>query len=284
LNRTVVFYNSSHAEKPLNETVPLFVGGEIAEHEDAWPQLVGRLRFDVSLLPNPLQAPDTFPANDFAVNVGLALKELTNERPGNNFSTINLNVLPPTYQPKRIPIAWVVSPALGVLAIGVIGYVAMMSFRAAGEVEDLRDVSTQSAPSIAQQTQNIASLKSQLGEVTPLSAPIDTQAAQVRATAAIYTATMSDLNAGRTKVNEDLKVKVVGLLPANKINLGLTSVNHDGSAVTVTGTAADEDFVFTYARQLRESGGVSNVLVTSIQAVPDEATNTNRYEFNIVVR
>jgi hypothetical protein len=60
-------------------------------------------------------------------------------------------------------------------------------------------------------------------------------------------------------------------------------VQHDGSAIIVTGTAADEDHVFTYARKLRESGGVTSVLITSIAATEDDSGQT-RYEFSLAVR
>jgi len=79
LNRTVVFYNSSHVEKPLNPSVPVFVSGELADVPDQWPQLVGRLNFPVSLLPLPIEIPAEFPSYDYIINMGLALKELTTE-------------------------------------------------------------------------------------------------------------------------------------------------------------------------------------------------------------
>jgi type IV pilus assembly protein PilM len=40
-NRTVAFYNSSHMEKPLDATVPVFVCGDLAEMPDTWQSVVG---------------------------------------------------------------------------------------------------------------------------------------------------------------------------------------------------------------------------------------------------
>jgi hypothetical protein len=56
----------------------------------------------------------------------------------------------------------------------------------------------------------------------------------------------------------------VASLSSNKHNLSLISVGHDGSAMTVTGMAASEDYIFQYARKIRESG--IGVLVAQIQA------------------
>ena len=40
LERTVTFYNSSHQDKPLDNTVPVFVDGELVHVPESWPMLV----------------------------------------------------------------------------------------------------------------------------------------------------------------------------------------------------------------------------------------------------
>jgi type IV pilus assembly protein PilM len=276
LTRTVIFYNSSHSEKPLNQTVPLFVCGELADDPSTWPQLAGRLNFSVALLPTPLEHAEDFPANDFMVNMGLALKEFAADRAGANFSTVNLNILPEVYHPKRIPIANVLVPVLGVIGIGVIAYMASFVYRGRADTTRLQDELAKSEPPIAQQTQRIAALKTEVTRVTPLTAPIDAQMAQMNATTAIHRSTMAGLVANRTKVDGDLKNRVVGLVPANKSNLSLISVDHDGAVISITGTAAREDYVFQYSRKIRETG--ISVLVSNIQAVD------SGYTFTLIVQ
>ena len=79
-NRTVAFYNSSHMEKPLDSTVPVFVCGDLAEEPDTWQSVVGGAGYSVSALPSPVEPAEGFNPNEFMVNIGLALKELLPER------------------------------------------------------------------------------------------------------------------------------------------------------------------------------------------------------------
>jgi len=275
LARTVIFYNSSHGEKPLNQEVPLFACGELADDEATWPGLIGRLNFPVSRLPVPLEHPDEFPANDFVINMGLALKEF-DHREGENFSTINLNILPEVYHPKRIPVAAVLLPVFAVIGIGIVAYMGSFVYRGRADTARLKTQVTQSAAPIATQTQQIASLKAEVTRVTPLSAPIDAQVAAINARVNAFRSAMSDLQANRAKVNYDLKKRVVELLPADKQDLTLTSVGHDGAMMAVTGTASSELYIFEYTRALRSSG--IGVLVSSIQAADAG------YSFSLVVK
>ncbi len=276
LTRTVIFYNSSHAEKPITQAVPLFVCGELADDPAIWPQLAGRLNFTVALLPTPLEHGEDFPANDFMVNMGLALKEFAADRAGANFSVVNLNILPEVYHPKRIPLSYVLIPVLAVIGIGVIAYMASFVVRSRADTNRLQDELAKSEPPIAQQTQRIAELKAEVTRVTPLAAPIDAQIAQINATTAVHKSTMAGLLANRTKVDSDLKDRAVGLLPANRANLSLAEVSHDGAVISIAGTAAQEDYIFQYSRKIRETG--IGVLVSSIQF------DGSAYTFNLVVK
>ena len=286
LNRTVVFYNSSHAEKPLSNAVPLFVCGELCEDEAKWPQLAGRLNFPVSRLPVSLEHGDDFPVNDFVVNIGLALKEFA-VKPDEYSSVVNLNILPEAYHAKRIPLAAVLVPVFAVIGIGIVAYMASFVYRGRNDTARLRDQATQSAAPIAAQTQQVASLKAEVTRVTPLSAPIDVQVSQINARTNAFRSTMTGLQMNRAKINDDLKRRITATLPSNKENLTLTSVNHDGETISVTGVAASEEYIFQYTRKLRESG--IGVIVSSIQAtgavpISETDTVTPKYEFSLIVK
>ena len=283
LNRTVIFYNSSHSEKPLNQSVPLFVCGDLAENQELWPQLVGRLNFPVSPLPTTLEIPGGLSANEFMVNIGLALKEFASERPGANFSTVNLNILPETYHPKRIPVSNVLIPVFAVIGVALLVYMATFVLRANADTKELRkQVANGDAP-IALQTQKIATLKAEVNQLTPQVAPLEAETARVKSTVAIFTSKMAELEANRAKVDTDMRDHVVGKLPFNKDyydvdGLGILAANHDGTTITITGMAGSEDKVFEYARKLREAVGFSNILISSI------ALGENGYSFNIIVQ
>jgi len=76
LERTIIFYNSSHMESPLDSAVPILVSGDLAEAPDTWQVLAGKASYSVSILPSPIEFPEGFDPSQFMVNIGLALKEL----------------------------------------------------------------------------------------------------------------------------------------------------------------------------------------------------------------
>jgi len=279
LTRTVMFYNSSHLEKPLASSVPLFVVGELAEAPANWPNLVGRFGFPVSLLPVPVEYPEGFPANDLMVNIGLALKELTRERGGGNFSVINLNTLPEVYRPKRIALSRILVPVGIIIGLGILVSMGYLVQQGSAQTETLRSQVEASERPLAQPNKDIAAIKAQIKQTEPQIKPIETQIGQVTATTAVFTSTRDSLTTGRNKVDADLD-KIVALLPSE---VDLTAVNHTAEGITITGLAPDEDYIFKYTRALRESGGMSSLIISSItleEVTSDEEEGVYKYKYN----
>jgi type IV pilus assembly protein PilM len=283
LTRTVMFYNSSHLEKPLSSSVPLFVVGELAEAPDSWPSLVGRFGFPVSLLPLPVEYPEGFPANDLMVNIGLALKELTAERGGGNFSIVNLNTLPEVYRPRRTEISRILVPMGIIIGVGILVFMGYLAQRASAETGRLESQVVASEQPLAQPNRDIAAIKEQIKQTEPQIKPIETQIGQVTATTAVFTSTRDGLTTGRHKVDADLD-KIVRLLPSSNV-VDLLTVNHTAEGITITGLAPDEDYIFEYTRALRGSGGISSLIITSITLEEKEEEGAVvQYNFELLLK
>jgi type IV pilus assembly protein PilM len=282
LTRTVMFYNSSHLEKPLSSSVPLFVVGELAEAPDSWPSLVGRFGFPVSLLPLPIEYPEGFPANDLMVNIGLALKELTQERGGGNFSIVNLNTLPEVYRPRRTEISRILVPVGIIIGVGILVFMGYLAQRASTETGRLESQVVASEQPLAQPNRDIAAIKEQIKQTEPQIKPIETQIGQVTATTAVFTSTRDGLTTSRHKVDADLD-KIVRLLPSN---VDLLTVNHTAEGITITGLAPDEDYIFEYTRALRGSGRISSLIITSItlEEKEEEGVAVVQYNFELLLK
>ena len=73
--RTVKFYNDTHRQEPLEPSTPIFLTGSLAE-----PAMTGSLEafepYPVESLSPPLDYPPDLPLQRYAVNIGLALKEV----------------------------------------------------------------------------------------------------------------------------------------------------------------------------------------------------------------
>jgi len=244
-NRTVAFYNSTHMERPLDSSVPVFVCGDLAQAPEAWQSLVGR-GYSASLLPSPVAPPEGFNPNEFMVNIGLALKELLPEKEGANFSLVNFNALPEAYLPEHFSIVRVLVPVGIAVGIGLVVFAGILVLQNRANIEELL-----SQVQVAED-----SVRIQQGEIVDLNQKIgSTQAA-----ANVLHTRLITMERGRAVILEDLRE--IHRLAAEKVTL--KTVNHVGSSVTVNGAAPDVDDIFSYARALRSSGSFSWVWISSI--------------------
>ena len=276
VDRAITFYNTSHKEKPLDSTVPMFVCGDLAQAPDSWQSLAGRLKCSVSVLTAPVTAGEDFDQNEFMVNIGLALKELLPEKEGANFSQVNFNALPEVYRPKAIRWSSILAPAGVLICIGLVVY---MGFMVRNKFEYTATLRSQLDPlnsRIDQQLQETAALRTQIGQLEPQIEPVE-------ARMSIFDTTFASLKSGREQVDTELS-DIVRLVPAST-DFCLTEVNHDGKSVTVSGTAPDEDDIFRYARDLR--GEFTTVIIKTIDARqddPDKPEKITGYDFEFLLK
>jgi type IV pilus assembly protein PilM len=273
IDRTVAFYNSGHKEKPLDSTVPLFVCGDLAQAPENWQSLAGKLNCPVSILPPPLESPESFNPSEFMVNIGLAFKELFPGKDGSNFSLVNFNALPEVYLPKAVPVSAILTPIGVIIGIGLLVYMGFMLRGSMAYNSVLGSQLSAIENNVAQEQKEIGALKEQVAQ-------LEVQIGPVEARANIFETTFASLGEGREQVDRDMS-KIVSLLPGD---VDLTEVNHGGKSVTVTGVVIKtdaEDDIFTYARSLRSS--LSNVIISSIEVKEDEEGEIEGFEFEFLL-
>lgn len=247
-NRTVAFYNSSHTDRPLDPTVPVFVCGDLAEAPDTWKSVVGGAGYSVSALASPVQAPQGFKPNDFMVNIGLALRELSDEKEGANFSLVNFNALPEAYVPARFSAVRVLIPVVTVVGIGlvVLAVILVLTSRA-----------------------QIGALSSQVQATETSVVQLQTETATLRNQANAARAVAGELNNRITALEQEreglyLDLREISDLAKTNSALVLGKVIHGGSSITVTGTATNVDVIYRYADALRDSPRFSRVWVGKV--------------------
>ena len=286
IDRTVAFYNSSHKEKPLDSSVPMFVCGDPAKAPETWQSLAGNIKSPVSVLPSPLESPEGFDADEFMVNIGLALKELLPQKGGANFSLVNFNVLPEVYLPKRVQLSSLLIPAGIIIGVGLLAYMGFMVRNTTARNEALRSQLAPVESRIAEEQKNIGTLQEQVKQVEDGIAP-------VQAKANSFDSTSNSLKDGRERTDKDLN-NIVDLLPGT---IDFIEVNHEGGAVTVKGIILDENgegIILQYAKDLRTRfAGLQvayqrSVIVSSIEWVPDtdhpETQEIIGYKFEFLLK
>jgi len=245
-NRTVAFYNSSHMEKPLDSTVPVFVSGDLAEAPENWQSVASRTGYSVSPLPSPVEPPEGFDPNEFMVNMGLALKELLPVQEEAHFSLVNFNALPEVYVPPGFSILRVLVPVGAVIGIGLVILAVILILNGRAGIAALSSEVTVAEASKTQLQREVATLTTQVG--------------LVEAAANDLGITITNMERGRANIYLDLS-EIVDLA-SDKVFLD--TVIHGGSSMTVTGTASNVGLIYRYARDLRSSPRFSKVWVSSV--------------------
>jgi type IV pilus assembly protein PilM len=270
VNRTVDFYNSSHRENPLSATVPMYVCSDLVEVPDNWQSLGSKLGCPVSILPSPVESPDGFDANEFMVNIGLALKEMEVEREGANFSLVNFNALPEVYQPKALSLSSIITRVGALVGIGLVILLGFLVYSRSDYVSLLRSQMAPIQAGVAEQIKGIGDTQAQMKQ-------IEAQFGPLAARAAIFDNTLNSLRTGREGVSRDL-AEVVNLVPGA---IDLTGIVHEGDSIKVTGVAKSQDDIFYYARDLRSSFG--DVTISSVHAEESGAWITG-FNFELSIR
>jgi hypothetical protein len=259
-NRTVTFYNSSHMEKPLDSTVPVFVCGDLAEAPETWQSVVGQSGYSVSPLPSPVEPPEGFNPNEFIVNIGLALKELLSEKEEANFSLVNFNALPEAYLPEHFSIVRVLIPVGIVIGIGLIilGVILIQNNRA--DIAALQSEVIFTETHVNQEKSQIAALKAQVGPV--------------EATATELNDRIITMERNRASVYQDIDE----IITLAKDNVQLSTISHGGGSISVRGTAPSVGLIYDYARELRDSTRFSRVWVSPVTS---GGVSSFSFEFSI---
>ncbi len=274
IDRTVAFYNSSHKEQPLDATVPMFVCGDLSQTPENWQSLSGKLKCPVSILPSPVESPESFNANEFMVNIGLAFKELYPEKGETNVSLVNFNALPQMYLPKAVPLSAILAPVGVIIGAGILVYMGMMLRNSMAQNEALRYELANTEKAVTEERVEIAKLKEQ---VTQLEAEI----APMGARADVFETTFASLGAGRALIDQHMD-DIVRLLPQDA---DFIEINHEEEDVTVNGLVKEEidaeDDIFAYARDLRSR--FLRIIISSIEAVEDDEGEFIGYEFEFLL-
>jgi type IV pilus assembly protein PilM len=276
IDRTIAFYNSSHKESPLDSSVPMFICGDLAQTPENWQLLAGNLNCPVSILPSPVESPESFNPSEFMVNIGLAFKELFPEKENTNVSLVNFNVLPEVYLPKGVPLSAILAPLAVIIGAGILVYMGFMLRNNMAHTEVLSSELAAIESSIAQEQEEIGTLKEQ---VTQLEAQIGPMEARTN----VFETTFTSLGRARDWIDGNMS-DIVGLLP-NKVDF--IEVEHRDDSATVRGIIKEEvdaeDEIFVYGRSLR-SDTFPTTIISSIEAVEDCEGEFIGYEFEFLLK
>ncbi|MBM2825452.1 MAG: Pilus assembly protein [Dehalococcoidales bacterium] len=273
IERTIAFYNSSHTEKPLDATVPVFFSGDLVGVSDTWPGLVGGAGYPVSALSSPLEYPPGFPANEFMVNIGLAIKQLPLAREPANSSLVNFNALPKVYLPIAPSPARILVPVGAGIGVALLAYVAIQKQNVNTEIASLRSQLATVETNANKPRQDIEVLKKQIAQA-------EANLNQAKATESGLSDRLENLGSGREDIDKDL-AEIVKQRP-QAVTIG--SINHSGGgAITISATSKTEADIWTFARRLRDSGRFASIWIPSVSGGAMVSGNVTVTEVTTVI-
>jgi len=253
---------------------------------DKWPALAGSLKFPVSALPSPVDAPAGFETNDYIFNIGLGLHEIMPAASTGNVSQIYLNSLPETYRPKPIKLTPFILPAVALLGAVALGF---MGFQLQHKMQDTKALRTEVAPIEIinnQLAKDIAGLQAQVKQAATQADDTLARVKPLNDTANVFTRTYGNLDFDRKTI--DVEVNAIIDLRPSASSFSLATLHDENDLMKITGKidTADltdaEQVIFDYAKNLRIKFG--EVTVTSIKAVLDDATKAvTGYRFELLV-
>jgi hypothetical protein len=263
LERTIAFHNSSHKENPITNNTATFISGELGE------MLAGTIEYRVKPLPQLLSYTSSLNANEYATNIGLALKLM---RPDINQTQVNINAMPEAYLPKPVPIIQIISWAFIPVAIAVLLLLGISTLQAFSQTQLLQ------AEILDAQTQ-ILIRQGTASTIAELQAKID----EAKNKRDYFKPSLDTDKEQRAKVNSSLS-KVTSLLPGI---VELASIDYTQRTtetetlriLTIKGTSPDETTIVNYVRDLRNSGQFSEVLISDMREL-----ELNEWNFSLELK
>jgi Tfp pilus assembly protein PilN len=228
------------------------------------------LSYPVSPLPSPLDSPEGFIPNEFMVNIGLALKELSPEKWGMSLSLVNVNAIPEGYRPKPVRVKQFLVPTGIGIGIVLLLFMAFLIWNSMSRIEVLHSQLAPVENRIAQERSETATLQEQINQ-------LETQIGPTEAMMSTFNTMLTYLGDNREVVDSDLH-KIDELQPSS---IDLTDVSHTGDSAMLNGMTPDEDYIFRYARDLRSSGRFPTVIISSINEITVD--DNPWYEFSFLL-
>ena len=94
LARTVMFYNNAHEDDPITHSTEVFITGKLGSDEHMMGLLKAGIDYPIATPALCLEYPNDFPVSQYAVNLGLALKEKSLMAAVVGQCPVNINLLP----------------------------------------------------------------------------------------------------------------------------------------------------------------------------------------------
>ncbi|MFA5309865.1 MAG: hypothetical protein WC370_10345 [Dehalococcoidales bacterium] len=270
----LISYNSSTKNnEPSSSNIPIFVTGEVladamktGAKEDILEELRSATGCAVEFLATWIESPRLFIEENYATNIGLALRKLKNKaKAGHDFRDIKLDMLLGAYdkKPQTLSIAYIIVPAILVIIVVVITSVISARHQVNTDLDKLH-------AQLNTADQTLVQALGQQSRENDLRDQINSVNAHIQTSLAEYSEILG--NKGK---NAGYLEDVTSVLPENS---DFSLISMDSDTIRVSGIVDSPFDVITYIRSLQETGyGTLN-----IEAIGNSDNGTD-YPFTVVI-
>ena len=265
MNKTVKFHNLSYPEHQIDQDLPLVVTGALAADPAAGELLAQISGRRVENLTSPLKSAGEFPMQSYAVNLGLALKQVSHRKaPG--FVDVNLDITADQRRGVRQPVStrFVMLSLALVVSIALAGFLwyvnTVQTERTLGLQGNLADLGTQ-----------LRAMIESGGENQAVREEITATEEQLTALQAVHQVQLGI----RGQLVEDFKT-VDRALP---FRVNFTQVDVGLDEITISGIATTQQDVMRYARELERA----DFTAVRVAGINPTGSDTAGYSFTVMV-
>lgn len=252
VSRAVAFYDSIFPEEPLGSEVEVFLTGESDRAVDAVERALENLPYVRAEMPHTLRAPEGFPFEKYAANVGLVIvsgKRFWQRAPVPLLSTPKFDYRPSQYRPRPLPVAAMLKVAVAL----ILGFGIFSSY----------DVYTAQVDSIDQASRNV--------EILELRTDLRTQSLEETRSARLTLEAAKAKTERLIAANEILQDRDGGFGDTVSVishvapeGVSVTSIDDDGRIVAVSAASADYVEMLAYIRLLEDIPQFEHVQVLNL--------------------
>jgi len=257
--RTLGFFESNYPDFTLNKNTPLFLTGKLVGEGDLAQMVTARVGFNIKPLASSLKYPVDFPIAQYAVNIGLVLKNSPVKRLAGKegFLITDIDILPQEYLPKGLTAKQALSVCGILIGIAIILPLYQMQDSASNKVSQL-----QSENKLLQRSFNAQ--QSRIIEARQLQTAI-TDVETTKQKLMNILQDFQQIGEQRQRAYNFLCLSIKhppdGILP-NEAEL--FSVSQGSGSLNLLGEASSYETALEYADALRHTEGFSNVEVRSL--------------------
>jgi hypothetical protein len=267
IDRTIKFFDTNNPEKPMPESVPIYISGDLQGKPELCKVLSEKLGHPFKILTPILKGLDQIDTMRYMVNLAMATKS-SKSALDITFSIADMNLLPAPYQPKPMSLTKAIGIPGAIAVAGLVIPMVLMIQSASSSISAKQTELDITSQTINQRTVQKLELSKSVTE-------LENKVSAIRKDNDNLTSVLDSIITRQEYVRGDLRLVLGSLTPS----VTLKSISESDETVTLTGTAPNKQDIYTYAqailqyaRTLDLSDRYAQTIVSSLKTSSESQT------------